>query len=1243
MRCGQCGAEVVDGEHCGICEATMRRQASPGLAETLIQGLLAGAGYFAGRKLARTVAMRQARELNEAARSLREEYETSEDPDDLDQAIKLLEQAVEIAPEDSIDNRHHYADLGEAYSQRFRSPEDNDRAIGCFERALTFYPDDRPGKADTLNQLGRALTYRFSLSGDGVDISRAVETLEKSLALNQPDTSEEVQVMVALVNALNLRYIAETNIEDLNSSADLLRVGLTRESANRLVRGDLMSALSTVFRLRYLRLRRRFDLDEAVRMGVAALELLKHMDDRSQALVSLGAALYERSLIDRGEIDLEAAIEHLREAQELTPPGTPKSAEICNALGTFLYENGLRTGDSTLVREATELYSTALEETPAGSPMLAGFWSNLGNAYRALYRQQGSLDDLEDAMTSYENAVELVSGGPFGAQAALNYATALGDKFTTTGEVEHLDTALEWLEKASQSGPAAADEWLILSETGVVRSRRFEALGSVEDLELAVELGRRAATSVEETGARRALVWANLAGSLKRRYQRRGLDADLDEAIELYRKAVEASFPGERASYLNGLGTVLTVRNREEGREASWEDVDEAVRCHQECVSLTPDHSPMRTARLHNYGNSQLDRFYQQGELPDLEGSIESLAEAVAHTPEHSPSRAMFLNSLSVGLRTRADLLGGSSLEYRAHFREACRAGLRRDVFAAFTAGQNWGARALRRQQWREALIGLRYATRAMEELLSRQIFRADKESWLRAAQHIPADYAYVLARCGKLHAAVEHLENMRTRLLAHDFESVHARLSRLQDAVDTETFERYRTAAELVRRAERQEFESTNEVAQSRQVFRGMPLELRQTLAEIRSLPGLESYFQGPDFEAICSALSPNAKTAGVYLLSSSAGNLVLVVHNGEVEPIWLKLSGESLEEMLHAPGDGWLAAQLSSSDKISAALKRILPEIGAQVTAPIAGVLRRRFADVRTTPHITLIATGCWSMIPLHAAPYDANLQCSLLDDFVISYAPSARAILHASEFVIPPANSEQNLLAIAQTEFRPESEPLRFTQPEVEQVKANFKGRGVSLPPSDQTPEEVASALGQFDYLHFACHGSFDPDDPLNSRIEIGKHNLTMRYLLAEAPQNIAQFVALSACQSSVTDGVRLPQEVIGLPFAFLQMGVRNVLGSLWCVDDISTAILMTEFYRHHSAGESAAEALRSAQLWLKSLSERASQSRLAELDPNRQDTAVLDSPPPFEDPFYWAAFQVIGAEQACKPSFPHIPVQ
>lgn len=71
---------------------------------------------------------------------------------------------------------------------------------------------------------------------------------------------------------------------------------------------------------------------------------------------------------------------------------------------------------------------------------------------------------------------------------------------------------------------------------------------------------------------------------------------------------------------------------------------------------------------------------------------------------------------------------------------------------------------------------------------------------------------------------------------------------------------------------------------------------------------------------------------------------------------------------------------------------------------------------------------------------------------------------------------------------------------------------------------------------------------------------------------------QLVVLSACETAL--GNYSYEGVFGLPRGFKQAGVRSLLVSLWSVNDHSTSLLMSAFYRYWLEGLSKREALRKA---------------------------------------------------------------
>ena len=75
-----------------------------------------------------------------------------------------------------------------------------------------------------------------------------------------------------------------------------------------------------------------------------------------------------------------------------------------------------------------------------------------------------------------------------------------------------------------------------------------------------------------------------------------------------------------------------------------------------------------------------------------------------------------------------------------------------------------------------------------------------------------------------------------------------------------------------------------------------------------------------------------------------------------------------------------------------------------------------------------------------------------------------------------------------------------------------------------------------------------------------------------------------VTLSACQTGLGKP-ELDEGLIGLQRAFQVSGARNVIASLWPVDDLATSVLMKQFYSNLiQQGLSAGESLSKSQKWM-----------------------------------------------------------
>ena len=119
----------------------------------------------------------------------------------------------------------------------------------------------------------------------------------------------------------------------------------------------------------------------------------------------------------------------------------------------------------------------------------------------------------------------------------------------------------------------------------------------------------------------------------------------------------------------------------------------------------------------------------------------------------------------------------------------------------------------------------------------------------------------------------------------------------------------------------------------------------------------------------------------------------------------------------------------------------------------------------------------------------------------------------------------------------------------------------------------------------------------EDGLLSAYEISKLNL----------KNL-DLVVLSACQTGL--GEIMGDGVFGLQRGFKIAGAKSIIMSLWKVNDLSTQMMMTEFYRNYCLGLSKHHALLNAQKYIREFSDE---------DGNKI----------FKDPYYWAGFILLDA--------------
>lgn len=243
-----------------------------------------------------------------------------------------------------------------------------------------------------------------------------------------------------------------------------------------------------------------------------------------------------------------------------------------------------------------------------------------------------------------------------------------------------------------------------------------------------------------------------------------------------------------------------------------------------------------------------------------------------------------------------------------------------------------------------------------------------------------------------------------------------------------------------------------------------------------------------------------------------------------------------------------------------------------------------------------LVVIPHGILHYIPFNAL-FDGNKY--LIDRFHIRLMPSASAITFLREKKL---NKKGGILAFGNPDLGDRQLDLAFAQKEAIAVAATWANSKV-FTRKDATEDVLRRHGNSFNYIHFATHGQFNPDVPLQSALLLSPDahsNGMMTVDKLYSMQLDVNLVTLSACETGLSK-VANGDDLVGLTRGFLYAGSSSIVASLWKVDDLATSQLMTAFYQELRKTDKR-DALRTAQI------------KTRKMHPH---------------PYYWASFQLTGA--------------
>lgn len=297
-----------------------------------------------------------------------------------------------------------------------------------------------------------------------------------------------------------------------------------------------------------------------------------------------------------------------------------------------------------------------------------------------------------------------------------------------------------------------------------------------------------------------------------------------------------------------------------------------------------------------------------------------------------------------------------------------------------------------------------------------------------------------------------------------------------------------------------------------------------------------------------------------------------------------------KNYREMMRPPKDVRSLAVVEGG----ASSRKISP---TQLNNRISRLLVEDIFDRLPDGRIYLVPHGVLHYLPLQSLLVDGRY---LVERYQIGYAPSASVLRHVFE---KNRNKWERILALGNPDLDVSGMDLQFAEEEVRDIQSVFSDTRV-LTRADATEAAFKENAANYDILHVASHGEFNPDAPMRSCLRLrsgkGEDGRLETQEIFDLDLN-AYLISLSACNTGlgkITSG----DEMTGMTRAFIFAGTPSILATFWSVNDASTRKLMRNFY----ANLKTMDKFRSLQM--------------------AQISMIHDED--YSHPYYWAGFQIIG---------------
>ena len=359
--------------------------------------------------------------------------------------------------------------------------------------------------------------------------------------------------------------------------------------------------------------------------------------------------------------------------------------------------------------------------------------------------------------------------------------------------------------------------------------------------------------------------------------------------------------------------------------------------------------------------------------------------------------------------------------------------------------------------------------------------------------------------------------------------------------------------------------------------------------------------YPQISGIDEISNRLMPDTTLLEYYYFK---GRLVTYIINSDgFEVVDRSIAEERLQDLVYAFRDKMVGSKTTrgvAQDRKTGAVKiRNKHYVQDKDNPPISELLLPEAIAKSRATRLVVVPFGFLHFVPFHALSKNGKF---LVEKYPLSYLPSASSIRYTNIENRPRVYS---LLGMGNPALDKKYSPLPFAQKEVEDISKYFK-EAKHYTGNEATETRFKQSVDKYDVVHLATHGLFEPYKPMNTALLLSKNNIDDGRVKIEEIIGLdikASMVAMSACNTGLGD-INNSDDIVGLTKSFMIAGAKNVMSTLWRIEDRASSELMKEFYKYYR-DKPADIALQMAQ-------------------------KKLINNPAYNHPIYWAGYKISGVD-------------